>query len=210
MPPCTHSLREWNFRDDSGNYPDSPPKNITRWNSTNTPPGLDTGYEILGIVARPENFSPNLTIVPLGGSFRYVICCANETNGTPGEAAIGYWSDNSTFDPLIPSTNSTSVRRRKNSMVTKWIVGEPLDALYYARYTPYEDVDRPYWIWPEPPKILALNCDPIIEQADVSVLVDLETGMCKFGYFVVDVSGRLCCTKKLQRHQSRSRVCYLR
>lgn len=61
-------------------------KNDKAWNSTNSPPGLDIGYELREIV-----FVPNTTLpyymIPQRGPLQ---CCANEANGSAGEAAIGY------------------------------------------------------------------------------------------------------------------------
>lgn len=169
-------LTKWDFRDTSV-IQGTPAGNRTRWNSTNTPPGLDTGYEILSVFEQPYR-DPNLRLyVPIGGGAGYVVCCANETNGIPGESAVGYWSDNSTFSPLARGENDTFIQTRRNRMVGKWIVGKPLDKLYNARYTASQDSERPYWIWPEQPKILAVSCEPILEQVNASVIVELGTGV---------------------------------
>jgi hypothetical protein len=177
-------LAKWDFHGTSV-IQDTPPSNRTRWNSTNAPPGLDTGYEILSTFEQPYR-DPNLRVfVPIGGSSGYVICCANETNGILGEAAVGYWSDNSTFSPLIRRENDTFIQTRKNRMVAKWIVGKPIKKLFNARYTASGDRERPYWIWPEQPQILAVSCEPVLEQVNASVIVELGTGVVQ-NYTLID------------------------
>jgi len=120
------------------------------WNDTNRPPGLDHGYTLWS------------DYVDRGSDVGYFTCCANQTNGEPGDAAIGYWSD-----------MGVSSGKFESSMTAKWITGRPLNGTFK---TNNRSIPRPLWIWSEEPKVAAINCTPIYEQANASVSVELQTG----------------------------------
>jgi hypothetical protein len=120
--------------------------NATMWNATNKPPNLSVGYQL-----RPGFLT--------GG---FPTCCSNITNGIPGQAAIGYWSDS--------TPNSESIYR---SMTAKWAVGYPLDGLF-SDLSPYGPAK---WIWSDRPRLVAFHCEPVVEQATASVTVDASTGV---------------------------------
>jgi len=129
--------------------------NKSSWNATNRPPGLDHGYVLKGFAN-------------VGTATGFFTCCANETNGVPGESAIGYWSD-----------VQVETLTFKQSIVAKWIVGYPLDGGYLS--TDYT-VDpghtyHPLFVWSEQPRLAAINCTPVIEHANANVSVDVETGV---------------------------------
>lgn len=129
--------------------------NETAGNDTNRPPGLSYGYVLKGFAGR-------------GSDVGHFQCCANETNGVPGNAAIGYWSD---LD--YSSTKFTS------SMTVLWIVGQPLNGTFESTDGSVDPDHNygPLWIWSEEPRMSAVNCTPIYEQADTCVTVELDTGM---------------------------------
>ncbi|KAH0360600.1 hypothetical protein KCU65_g9309, partial [Aureobasidium melanogenum] len=136
--------------------------NRSVWNDTNKPPGLDHGYVLNGFA--------NVNVA--SGAFK---CCANVTNGIPGEAAIGYWSD-----------FSIAEREIKTSILAKWIVGKPLEAKYSPNgYGLDYYYGSPLFIWPEQPELAAINCTPIIEQATANVTVDITTGVVQ-DYSILD------------------------
>ncbi|THW68346.1 hypothetical protein D6D19_08965, partial [Aureobasidium pullulans] len=116
------------------------------WNSSNRPPGLTHGYTLTGSanVFGNSNFS----------------CCANETDGVVGDAAVGYWS------------NYDQARRMyEMHMSARWIVGRPLNGTFQPT-----NLDYPLWIWSEEPRLLATNCTPLIEQAEAEITAEVETG----------------------------------
>lgn len=125
--------------------------NTTIWNRTNTPAGLDHGYYLNDLAAR-------------GPGLRTVACCANQTQEALGDALVGYWSD--TSSSTIPL-----------SMQAKWIVGQSLNESYIQKSTAHENTAYERWIWPEAPQIAAIDCAPVIEQAEASIVVDFETGV---------------------------------
>ncbi|CAD0085889.1 unnamed protein product [Aureobasidium mustum] len=116
------------------------------WNSTNRPHGYSHGYTLIGPANALEE--SNFT------------CCANETNGVVGDAAIGYWMN---YDQ--------SSKIYQNHLSATWIVGRPLNGTFQPA-----NQDYPLWIWPEEPRIFATNCTPIIEQAEAQVIAEVETG----------------------------------
>ncbi|RDW58610.1 hypothetical protein BP6252_13086 [Coleophoma cylindrospora] len=126
------------------------------WNTTNRPRSLEVGYELSNYISNLGN-SMSQYILPSKG---HVICCANETGGVPGEAAIGYGT----------AISSTNLSAEITEIVLKWIVGRPLDGAYY------DNNNTSHWIWPEKPSIQSVTCKPVIQQADALVTVDLSTG----------------------------------
>ncbi|KAH0174627.1 hypothetical protein KCU67_g657, partial [Aureobasidium melanogenum] len=129
--------------------------NRSSWNDTNRPPGLDRGFVLTGFAN-------------VGTAIGFFKCCANETHGTPGESAIGYWTD-----VAFPRLDI------KTSIVAKWIVGNPLNGTYQSiNYTVDPDQTfAPLFVWSEQPKLAAINCTPIIEHATANVSVDIATGI---------------------------------
>lgn len=152
-------LKQWDFN----NKTIDKSTNRTFWNATNRPPNLDIGYELLNSISHPTLLFKNIAIGP--GVPSQVLCCSNETNGVPGESAIGYWTDNSTYG---------DARYRNVSMVAKWIVGHPLDGMYNDSVS---KSGSSHWIWSDVPKIAAITCSPVIEAANVSVTVESRTGV---------------------------------
>jgi hypothetical protein len=150
--------------------------NKTMWNATNRPPNLDVGYELLTAISNPTNQLPRTAIDMLDRP-GYITCCSNTTNGSPGESAIGYWTQNLTASGGL------------SSIVSKWIVGKPLDKLYGdSSYTGEQGpsvVVGNHWIWAEQPRLQAITCVPKFEQANASVTVDLRTGAVQ-NYTILD------------------------
>ncbi|CAD0084374.1 unnamed protein product, partial [Aureobasidium vineae] len=75
------------------------------WNASNRPHGLTHGYTLIG----PAN--------ALGDS--NFTCCANETSGIIGDAAVGYWVN---YDQ--------SSKMYQDHLYATWIVGRPLNGTF--------------------------------------------------------------------------------
>lgn len=136
-------------------------KNDKAWNSTNSPPGLDIGYEL-----REAVFVPNATLpyymIPQRGPLQ---CCANETAGLAGEAAIGY------------GTTMGYLESKNTELFIKWIVGRPLDKLYFDANLTSTDTRYAHWVWTEEPQMQGITCNPIVEAANATVTFDLSSGV---------------------------------
>lgn len=106
-----------------------------------------------------------------GPRYGYYTCCANETGGSAGDAVIGYWNNRiwTSEDP----TGDGYYGEMQMSMTAKLILGRPLEKLYRSN----SDFHREYFVWPEPPSLLRVNCTPFIEHANASVLAELESGV---------------------------------
>ncbi|KAH0367722.1 hypothetical protein KCU65_g4437, partial [Aureobasidium melanogenum] len=134
------------------------------WNKTNSPPGLAYGYIL-----------KNLTDATL--NMESLNCCANETSAGVGSAAIGYWSNAN--GPELTST---------------WIEGLPLAGYYTPYYTDNNDLSLPsqasedpvsivgplkpeLFVWQETLKMAAISCEPLIEEAEAMLTVEMNTGV---------------------------------
>jgi hypothetical protein len=96
-------------------------------------------------------------------------CCQNGTFDNPQRAVIGYWS------PALPPNDLPSRFEYPYeslgwplTIISKWIVGRPVvlkdnnnrNTIYFA----------------EMPRLQAAQCDPIIETAEATVVLDANTG----------------------------------
>ena len=72
-----------------------------------------------------------------------------------GESAIGYWS--------------SAADAKHTSVVVKWIIGNP----YTEQFM--DSQNQAHWVWENIPSVTALNCTPVFETANASVMVKLET-----------------------------------
>ena len=133
--------------------------NESLWNATNSPPGLDVGYQL------SQDVGPN--------TFAILVCCSNETAQGPGEAAIGYWSAN--------QTSTTQYESYIPSMSARWLVGRPLTQTYNDSGLQ----SKPTWVFVAKPRISAVKCVPIIEKANASLVVNTQTGYVQ-NYTILD------------------------
>lgn len=138
-------------------------KNDKAWNSTNSPPGLEIGYELKEAVFVPNTTLPYYMIPQRGP----VQCCANETDGSAGEAAVGY------------GTTMGYLGSENTDLFIKWIVGRPLEKLYFDANLTSTDTRWAHWVWTEEPQMQGITCSPTIEAANATVTVDLSSGMVK-------------------------------
>jgi len=150
-----------------------PAMNQSVWNVTNSPINLEKGYALTGMANR-------------GPRFGYYTCCANETDGTPGDTAIGYWTNQLwTDDPIAQAQDDPtgayggtggSYGGSEMSMTAKLIVGRTFDKLYQPNPSG-ENNNPPLYVWVDQPELVMVNCTPVIEQANVSVSAELKTGV---------------------------------
>jgi hypothetical protein len=148
-----------------------PAMNQSMWNATNSPPGLNYGYALTGMADR-------------GPRSGYYTCCANETEGTSGDTAIGYWNSQLWIEDPLGVQDPTGAfggvggnyGGSEMSMTAKLIVGRTTETLYQPN-TLDEFMDPPIYVWIEQPELLMVNCTPVIEHANVSISAELETGV---------------------------------
>lgn len=104
------------------------------------------------------------------GSTALINCCANDTaNGTTNaakQAVMGFWS------PTNAGAFPFEGKKWPMPFVTKWIVGkprelQPIDPFFSGRLLVFEEM----------PSLQAARCAPIIETADVNILVDKDTSV---------------------------------
>lgn len=122
--------------------------NNTKWKSTPDPSRYAVGY----------SFHHSLPLIPGGG---IPLCCAEGTMETPGNATLGYWVLN----------HEDSGWADKNFSI-KWITGVA-QIFEYKDYTGYST--SPRFTWLEKPTVAAANCTPIIEAANSTIVVDVNT-----------------------------------
>lgn len=99
------------------------------------------------------------------------VCCANGTMNDPQRAIMGYWSPTI---PLDSQSDDVDMYPYQDmpwplSIATKWIVGKPISMprLDGTQELYYRGV----------PRIQAAQCVPIIETAEASILLDVQTEM---------------------------------
>ena len=160
-------------------------RNSSVWNVTANPQGLATGYELgcgvpdtleLGYAMPTINIFPNNTNPDTCGGSWYtsffanpsrLVCCVNDTSSTPGPASIGYWSANLPYQEV----DLWSFPEWPYNFTVKWIHGSQME-----EYHQVNDSLTAHLIFSQKPDMTALNCLPVIERANASVMVDHVTG----------------------------------
>jgi len=151
-----------------------------------------TRESIKGYVLPPLLFKGTPFSTPIFTAPRRMACC---TNGTVRgrQSVIAYWSSNSSLiekqpeQPLPPNgTASLKVPRAWFSNFTvKWIVGPTSSTIISGADPPETHIDiSQSWgyanesllYFTEQPEMAILNCIPIIEQANASVIVARSSG----------------------------------
>jgi hypothetical protein len=156
--------------------------NATVWNVSANPRNLVWGYELSsqGMTLIPGNTTTQV-VTSFFVNPSQVVCCANETDGIPGTAALGYWSYNWQGEVVDEALSTTRSSAYPSNFTVKWLVGNPMQQLYLTNNSweddeTFEDVSSRL-IWTDPPRLTALNCLPIIESANANVTVDSGTGV---------------------------------
>lgn len=104
---------------------------------------------------------------PLAPDAKYLTCCANQTdnsliNISSTSVAVGYWTGN------YPFNQYRSITGTDGNFTVKWIVGQ-------GGIGPVLSI--PNLFFPQPPRMQALNCMPVIEKSEAEVVVDKNTGL---------------------------------
>jgi hypothetical protein len=157
----------WLKQIDFTNRTIDPAMNQSVWDATNSPPDLEYGYALTGMAKK-------------GPRYGYYTCCANETDGKPGDTAIGYWTNQLWREHRsgdIYSDNGGIYDGSGMSMTAKLIVGRALEKLYQPNFASQSYLPPPLYIWVQQPEFVLVNCTPVIEHANVSVSAELETGV---------------------------------
>jgi hypothetical protein len=96
-------------------------------------------------------------------------CCQNGTVSDPQRAVLGYWS------PVLPPNHATrdggfpyDTLTWPLNLTTKWIVGRPIIL--------QDNTNQSLVYFKELPRIQAARCEPIIETAEASIILDSNTG----------------------------------
>lgn len=151
---------EWDFTDDSV------------WNTTNNPKDLKSACMPARYLS--ENTTHNTSLLSLPS---LVYCCENGTmQGEKSNSAIGYWSTNNGAEYPHPD------RAWPTNFTSKWIYGGPTRTDYYLNNSFADEIlNDPQNKWAplmfsEVPRLQALNCKPVIETANTSIVVDSTTG----------------------------------
>ncbi|KIW31793.1 uncharacterized protein PV07_03385 [Cladophialophora immunda] len=141
------------------------------WDTSTLIPGLSVGYSLsasqdayfpIDLGPYHEVWSGNLTT--FFADDYTLVCCANMTNGEPGQAAIGYWS-----------VNTDRKGYTAGNFTVKWIVGKPYGQLAMPQLTSSYSQQFGFFVWKKIPKMTALNCMPIFETASAVVTVDVAS-----------------------------------
>lgn len=74
---------------------------------------------------------------------------------------------------------------KNTELFIKWIVGRPLNRLYFDANLTSTDTRFAYWVWIEEPQMQGITCSSIIEEANATVTVDLSSVMVR-NYIIVD------------------------
>ncbi|KAI1130831.1 hypothetical protein F5Y10DRAFT_288558 [Nemania abortiva] len=151
--------------------------NQTKWNTTVNPKNLTVGFELGVDEGGPPPSVFYLGQDPLGGestsffvNYRRLQCCENKTADSVGLASIGYWSPNLAPHASYPYISDTW----PTNFTVKWIRGRAVEGILRAGKWPGDTAKSLLWI--EPPQMTALNCQPIIENANARVTVDSRDG----------------------------------
>ncbi|KAK5095423.1 hypothetical protein LTR70_003587 [Exophiala xenobiotica] len=153
--------------------------NATRWDTIVNPKSFEKAFALgCDDGGRPRfiNFQPNTSssanaceysggIAEFRAGDETITCCSSGSGDDPGPASVGIWSPSyhqgqyfGAWPFLTWPTNIT----------VKWITGRAFIA--YRRASTSE------MVWPEAPRIAALDCKPIIEMANATVKVNAATG----------------------------------
>lgn len=164
--------------------------NATKWNTTVNPKSFEKAFA-LGCDddgrLRFINFQPNTSSSAtaceyLGGITEFraggetITCCTSGSGDDPRSASIGIWSPSyhqgqyfGGWPFLTWPTNIT----------VKWITGRAFSAYPKAKGS------TPVMLWPEAPRIAAIDCTPIIEMANATVKVSAANSAVQ-SYHILD------------------------
>lgn len=99
-----------------------------------------------------------------------IICCSNgSSNALDPSVAVGYWSPNTDL-------MSWAVRNWHHNFTAKWFYGDAVTGIrnnIFNATTNQVNVDM---LFPTPPSLSMMNCQPIIESAQADITVNAANG----------------------------------
>lgn len=135
--------------------------------------GVETGYSGSMILkptySSPYPFDPELSTRFLVQDDTTVQYCENKTGDENGDAVLGYQS----------VSDNGFMEKFSENFTIKWIYGNPVAGFQRVNltYEPYGIwLQNTIMVWPEVPRIAALNCKSIIQKTNASVTVVQQTG----------------------------------
>lgn len=115
-----------------------------------------------------ETFCPGCTTIFANPSS--IVCCTNGSSSEwDGSVAVGYWSPQA--DPATWTT-----RNWGQNFTAKWMYGNAVSGIknnIYSLTQNQVDIDM---LFPSPPSVSMLNCQPVVETADAQVTVNPANG----------------------------------
>lgn len=152
--------------------------NSTVWNRSTIPDGLHGGYQFGAIyqqfpsailpVEPTSNISscPNCTTIFANPS--EIVCCKNGSSiDWDPRVAVGYWSPNT--NPLTWSTKSW-----QQNFTAKWFTGNAVADIQKNGADRTDDINL---LFTAPPSTTMLNCTPLVQSAEVDVVVNPTNGV---------------------------------
>lgn len=98
-----------------------------------------------------------------------IACCGNGTRDEPQPAAIGFWS------PVDQDNFPFNDTQWPVPFVTKWIVGRALNLTVLKPWNTARKSQK-LIVFEELPSLQAARCVPLIETANMTIIVDAESG----------------------------------
>jgi hypothetical protein len=145
-----------------------------------------TGYVLPMTLFDGEPYNTSVFSAP-----RRMACCTNDTNPS-GASIVAYWSSNSPIiDVRLSEPSDKTIVTEPTAWTTnftiKWILGHARTTLLDGQefngsagkgnyVSPGDTLDDKLLYFPEEPQISAINCKPIIEQANANITVARYTG----------------------------------
>ena len=100
-----------------------------------------------------------------------IICCGNRSSDSRvGGVAVGYWSPNDNLWEESP-------RWLQKNFTAKWIYGDAMTGIENNKNIELpEDVRSVGLLFPNPPSMNLLNCNPLVETANAKITVNPSSG----------------------------------
>lgn len=156
--------------------------NLTYWNKSTIPDGLDGGYQlgrgwrnddtpsVILPLTSPENTTECLGCTTAFLNPSEITCCANSTsNAWDPTVAVGYWSPN-----VHP--NYSAPRNWHLNFTAKVFHGKAVSGIKNIPRNAEDEVDKIGLLFTNPPSTSFMNCKPIIESAMANVIVNPRNG----------------------------------
>lgn len=111
-----------------------------------------------------------------------VRCCANESDGGPGIAALGYWAPIGIGFEVLDAQGQggqdfvdAAYSQVLNNFTITWVIGKLFpDEWEEVEGSGENMVISSHYLWSEVPEVLSLNCAPVIENSTATITVTRE------------------------------------